>query len=247
MTDNRQYWNDSHPDIETASLDYASRFSGTAGKYLLGEQTKCVERLISGFKAGSVLEVGGGHGQLIELYRKLGLKFTIHGSHQSCFNNLDDSVSDANTVVSSLRKLPFQSSSFDVVIAIRLITHADDWPKVLAEMCRVARHVVVFDYPTRRSLNGMMPFLFEMKKNIEGNTRTFRNFRKSEFQKILHSSGFQVGTIRNQFFIPMVVHRVLGGSVVSRFAEWIFSSVGATWAFGSPAVMKVVKQQIGDE
>ena len=33
----------------------------------------------------SILDVGGGHGQLIELYDAIGCPVTIHGSDESCF------------------------------------------------------------------------------------------------------------------------------------------------------------------
>ena len=67
------------PDIETASADYASRFAGRAGDYMLGIQEECLRRASHEFAGGSLLDVGGGHGQLIELYKENGFDFKING------------------------------------------------------------------------------------------------------------------------------------------------------------------------
>ena len=53
----------------------------------------------------------------------------------------------------------------------------------------------------------------------------------------------QVGMVRqiNQFFMPMVVHRVLRGNAIAQFAEKLFRAIGLTWAFGSPAILRAVR------
>ena len=41
--------------------------------------------------------------------------------------------------------------SFDAVVCLRVLMHTPDWRQSLGELCRVARHRVVFDYPALAS------------------------------------------------------------------------------------------------
>lgn len=50
-------------DIETSSDDYASRFAGATGAWMLDVQRDATIRLM-GDDTDSILDVGGGHGQL---------------------------------------------------------------------------------------------------------------------------------------------------------------------------------------
>ena len=43
--------------------------------------------------------------------------------------------------------LAFADRSFDAVVSLRVLMHTPDWRQCLAELCRVARERVVFDYP----------------------------------------------------------------------------------------------------
>lgn len=225
------------PDIETASAEYAARFAGTAGSYLLDVQDRTIREALRGDFGCGVLDVGGGHGQLRELYRRAGVPFVLQGSHEDCFARLDAPSSDERRVVSDLRSLPFDDAEVDTVVCVRLLCHLDDWQVVLKEMCRVSARRVVFDFPTSQSVNGLTPLLFGFKKRVEKNTRTYTNFSMTAFDNVLRESGFRTSSIVKQFAFPMVVHRMLRGSVVSRFIERVPKSVGLTKLFGSPVVL----------
>ena len=226
------------PDIETSSADYAARFSGPAGEYLLEVQDASVEALISGNAHGSLLDVGGGHGQLLGLYARLGMDVTVHGSDAQCFARLGQATTSMQHVVSDICALPFEDRSFDVVVAVRLISHMDDWPAVLAELCRVARSTVVIDYPSKRSLNAATPLLFKLKSGIEKNTRTYTSFSHNQLKNVFVARGFSRVTEYKQFFFPMVIHRMLGGGILPRVAEKACRTIGITKLFGSPIMLK---------
>jgi len=226
------------PDIETSSEGYAARFSGPAGEYLLEVQDASTSALISRYADGSVLDVGGGHGQLLNLYAKHRMDVTVHGSDEACFARLDQDAAPFQTVVSDILKLPFEDRSFDVVVAVRLISHVEAWPDVLAEMCRVARSAVIFDYPSKRSLNALTPLLFNLKRGIEKNTRTYALFSHRELSSVLTSLGFSEIAEYKQFFLPMVIHRILKGGKLPRIAESFSRSIGLTRALGSPIMLR---------
>src|SRR5690606_22711484 len=68
------------PDIETSSADYASRFAGPAGRYLLEVQARSIEAALQGLTPGTALDVGGAHGQLVQLLERRGWQPTVHGT-----------------------------------------------------------------------------------------------------------------------------------------------------------------------
>ena len=150
--------------------------------------------------------------------------------------NLDISLFPGVDVVGSGCKLPFADNEIDIVIGVRLLCHLSDWELVLQEMCRVAALAVVFDFPTKRSLNALTPIMFKLKKRIERNTRHYESFWPSAFTKLLAAHGFSAIRRRNQFFLPMVLHRVLGGSVVAKSTERACRLLGLTTCFGSPVI-----------
>jgi hypothetical protein len=115
------------------------------------------------------------------------------------------------------------------------------WRPFLAELARVARHAVIVDCPTVRSLNFISPLLFGMKKRWEGNTRRFTMFHESAVASAFRSGGFARGRRSPQFFFPMVLHRVLRAPRVSKAAEGICRVSGLTGFFGSPVILEFVR------
>jgi SAM-dependent methyltransferase len=233
------------PDIETASEGYAQRFAGEVGRYFLDVQTATVLELLSPWPGARVLEVGGGHAQLAGPLVERGYRVTVTGSEEVCRQRLDRSLPpDAfDFEVCDAARLPFPDRSFDVVVAVRLLTHLDGWRAALAEMCRVARRAVIVDYPDTRSFNRLYGALFAWKKAVEGNTRTFRSFQPGEVIAECARHGFGRPAARRQFFVPMVVHRKLGRAGASRAMEGASGFLGLTRALGSPVILRAEREE----
>lgn len=232
------------PDVESSTAGYAARFAGPAGRYLLEVQANSVARALHGLLPGKALDVGGGHGQLVQPLDRLGWKVTVHGSEAVCERNLRDlhGQQECEFLQGDLFDLPVPDRSFDLVIAVRLLSHVDDWPRLLAEMCRVARRAVVVDYPSKSGLNALTPMLFGLKKSLEGNTRTYASFTRGELCMEFGRHHFAFGREVKQFFLPMVAHRVGRGSAPLRAAEALFRVTGLTALAGSPVILRVDRQ-----
>ena len=76
------------PDVETASDDYASRFSGATGRYFLAVQERTVSDLLGSPGPRRILEVGGGHAQLAPGLLAAGHEVWVQGSAASCAKRL---------------------------------------------------------------------------------------------------------------------------------------------------------------
>jgi ubiquinone/menaquinone biosynthesis C-methylase UbiE len=228
------------PDIETASDDYATRFSGAAGRYFLEIQERAVRHVLQGCRFSSVLDVGGGHGQLVPIFLQYAPGLTILGSDECTHKRVRESFPGANIqfATGDVVNLPYPDRSFDIVIAVRLISHIERWDVMLAEFCRVSRQSVVIDYPSWNSLNTMTPLLFNVKKFLEGNTRTYTSFYRKDLDRVFGLHGFDIASTRKQFFLPMFVHRTFKGARWLQSAESAFNRVGLTALLGSPVIVR---------
>lgn len=234
-------------DIDTASDDYASRFAGETGRYFLDVQTGIILDLLRDFAGCSVLDVGGGHAQSAVPLVRHGYRLTVTGSDDVCRQRLDRFLAPGSfqyRTCDSLH-LPFADNAFDFVLAVRLLPHVERWPELLAEMCRVARRGVILDYPDQRSFNVLYRLLFQAKKALEGNTRTFTLFSRGQLRRELEKNGFSAPDYRPEFFFPMVLHRKLGRPFLSRTLEAGARLLGLRRLFGSPIILRSRKRQEG--
>jgi len=232
-------------DVETSSEDYAGRFAGAVGEHFLAVQARVTLRLLSPWAGGTVLDVGGGHAQLAAPLAAHGFRVTVAGSSEVCRARLDRLLPAGafEFRAADLLALPFPDRSFDAVLAFRLLPHAERWQALLGELCRVARHAVIVDYPDRRSFNLFTGALFGAKKRVEGNTRPYRCFTRREVIETLARQGFGRPLLAPQFFLPMVVHRKVGKAGFSRAVEAVSGALGATRAFGSPIILRAERLQ----
>lgn len=239
-------------DIETSNDDYATRFAGKVGAWMLSVQTKLTRRLLaptlnsqlstsSSSSKPSLLDVGGGHGQLAHPFADDGWDITVLGSAPSCEKRISDltETGKCKFVVGNVVELPFPDKSFDAVICFRLLTHCDHFEQLVKELCRVSRGPIVCDYPCHESVNAFMtPKRFAAKKAIERNTRTWRIFRHAEVTAAFEAAGRKIVSRRKQFVLPMAIHRKLKCAPISAFLEGCCRLVGLNALFGSPVILR---------
>lgn len=227
-------------DVETASEGYARRFSGPVGAWFLQVQAAATRDLLEPWRGASVLDVGGGHGQLTDALLDGGHVVTISGSALVCRERVLSRVRSGSVrfVVGPLVESPWRDGAFDVVVSFRLLSHVARWRELIAALCRSSRHAVIVDYPTRRSVNAVAGAFFSLKKGVEGNTRPFLVFGDDEISEAFEASGFRVTARRPQFFFPMALHRGIRSVLFSRAAEAAARVMGLQRLLGSPVILR---------
>ena len=231
-------------DIETSSDDYALRFSGEIGAWLLKIQEEATLQMLNPYPDAKILDVGGGHGQLTNALVQNGYQVTVLGSADICKTRIEHFI-DRNLCsfkVGNILALPYPDCAFDIVVSYRLLSHVSQWQQFLSELARVARQAVIIDYPAVRSVNYIAPYLFQLKKNIEGNTRTFTCFQESELLEVFKPLGFIRGDRYPQFFLPMVLHKSVKSVTFSSVVEQFWRRLRLTSLLGSPVILKLVKK-----
>ncbi len=228
-------------DLETASDDYASRFGGEVGAWFLEVQSRTILGLLRGCPANAtILDVGGGHAQVAPALVQAGYQVVVVGSGPSSGVRLQSWLDSGRCrfEVANLNALPYDDRAFDAVVCVRLLPHSVDWPRLIGELCRVSRYVVVVDYPSIRSVNIVSHRLFSLKKRIEGNTRPFRLFHPRQIRDAFERHGFTVGAERPQFLFPMVLHRWSNSAGLARLMEVPGRLLGITRWIGSPVIIR---------
>ncbi len=230
-------------DIETASLGYASRFSGAVGTWMLNVQTEVTLQMLKDYPQATVLDVGGGHGQITAPLIANGYQVTVLGSSEVCRARIQHWLNSNHCCfqVGNVLDLPYPDNTFDVVISYRFLAHITQDKKFLSELARVAKKAVIIDYPTVQSVNAIAPYLFQFKKRFEGNTRRFICYKEAELQAYLKSLGLRLAERYPQFLFPMVLHRMLKSPSFSSTLEQSVRSLKLTHFFGSPVIAKFTK------
>jgi len=234
-------------DVESSSESYARRFAGPVGQWFLEVQARITLECLSGLPpGGTVLDVGGGHAQLAPPLVEAGYRVTVVGSDPSCGERLAPftSAGRCRFEVADLLALPYPDQAFDAVVCYRLLAHSIAWKRLVGELCRVARHRVVVDYPARRSVNVASEALFRIKNSIErGTTRPFALYDRAEMARAFASAGFRVTLERPQFFLPMALYRLAGSPGLARTLEGLAHSTGLTGLLGSPVIARADRRQ----
>jgi 2-polyprenyl-3-methyl-5-hydroxy-6-metoxy-1,4-benzoquinol methylase len=231
-------------DVETSSDAYARRFDGPVGRFFLERQRDAVLGLAAAFPRASVLDVGGGHGQLTGPLVEAGHEVTVLASDPACEARVREWTRSgrARFLAADLVAPGLPERAFDVVLSLRLLPHVRRVDAVVATLARLARRAVIVDYPTRRSVNAVSGLLFGWKRGVEGDTRPFRVFRDREIEEAFAAHGFEPTGRRPQFLAPMALYRALGSAGLARGLEGAARALGLTALLGSPVVSRLERR-----
>jgi ubiquinone/menaquinone biosynthesis C-methylase UbiE len=230
-------------DLHASSDEYAARFGDAVGQWMLQVQEQALFKLLDNGCA-TVLDVGGGHGQVAVPLAQHERSVTVIGSSHLCAQRLAPFI-ESGTIsfkVGNLIELPYHDKSFALTTSFRLMSHCTQWRTLVAELCRVSEHAVIIDYPVWLSVNILTPLLFFAKRTIEGNTRTYRMFSTWELQREFKKHGFRLERSEKQFVWPMALHRFMKSIPLSKNLEAPMRWVGITRLFGSPVLAKFVQE-----
>jgi SAM-dependent methyltransferase len=231
-------------DVETSSDGYARRFAGPVGDYFLKVQAEATLELLRPWPGASVVEVGGGHGQVTGPLVESGYDVTVLGSDPSCERRVREwtETGRARFATGDLLHASWTDRSFDVALSYRLLPHLHRWDALVAELTRLARVAVVVDYPTGRSVNAISRWLFGLKKGVEGDTRPFTVFADADVERAFAGRGFVPTGRQAQFLFPMALHRAVGSAGLARALEGAGAALGLRRAFGSPVILRVERR-----
>jgi ubiquinone/menaquinone biosynthesis C-methylase UbiE len=234
-------------DLASSSDAYAARFSGPVGRWFLDLQANITLDALAGLAPGAtVLDVGGGHAQLVPPLVARGYRVTVVGSDRACARHLGPwlAAGQCRFEVADLQRLPCGPGTFSAVLCFRLLAHSVDWVRLIGELCRVAADRVVADYPSRRSVNVIADRMFPMKRSVEGAlTRPYAVYDPRDIAEAFTRHGFRVVRQVPQFFMPMMLYRMMRSDRFGRAVEWPARRLGVTRLLGSPIIVRADRRR----
>lgn len=154
----------------------------------------------------SILDVGCGPGYMMQYLKnvKPDLRFTG-------IDNREDVIIEAkkNNPLCSFRKadiqkLPFESSSFDLVMCIEVLEHLKDYQKAINEIKRVSDKYCLISVPNEPVFRIANLFRGKNVFRLGNDPEHLQNWTKKDF-KMLLKKNFKNVTIKNNFSLEYCV------------------------------------------
>lgn len=228
-------------DPKTARTFDDRRFGGPIGEVVAATQAKVLTNFIGRIQGRRILDVGTGTGRAALLLARGGAEVTgLDASEQMLAvarrRAAEQSV-NVRFLVGDAHTLEFKDRAFDVAVCLRVLMHTPQWRRCIAELCRVADQLVVFDYPSAHSAALLHSLTRRAKHAVGARTEPYRVFTDRTIAEALDRSGFRVLNLHRQFALPIQFHRAIGSRRFTEFSEEILKRAGLLRVFGSPVTL----------
>jgi SAM-dependent methyltransferase len=214
------------------------RFGGPIGRYLADAQAALLREALAPLEGRTVVDVGAGTGRAaVELARAGARVIGVDASGEMLHVALARAAGAGVAValaVADAHDLPLADRSVDAGISLRLLMHAPDWRRCVAELCRVARWRVVVDFPAALSFAALQSGGRRALARLGRDVEAYRVMRESSVRQALAASGFRVVAVHRQFVLPIALHKRVGHLPSTRAIEGVLSAVGLRRLLASP-------------
>jgi 2-polyprenyl-3-methyl-5-hydroxy-6-metoxy-1,4-benzoquinol methylase len=230
-----------YADPATARTFDDRRFGGPIGDLVAVSQAAILHGAVAPAAGRRVLDVGTGTGRAALLLARAGAIVTgVDASEEMLGVARRRAVEEGLAITfdgGDAHALAFPSRAFDVVVSLRVLMHTPGWRTCLAECCRVADRLVVFDYPAARSLAVIQAASRRAAGALGVNTEAYRVFRDRTIATTLADQGFAIRATHKQFVLPIAFHKAIGSRSFTERVEAMLGRTGLLSLFGSPVTV----------
>lgn len=223
-------------DLEAARAFEERRFSGPIGGMVAAEQKRVLANMIGRIHERTILDIGTGVGRTaITLAGGAAFVTAIDSSDsllEEARRRAAEQVVKVNFLKGDAHALEFKPRSFDVVVCMGVLLNARDWRQCLAEACRVADRLVIFDYPSATSAALIHSAVRRVLR-----LRGYRALSRRAVEQALERSRFRVRSVHRQYVMPMWFHRAVGSRHFTAWLEDTLDRLGLLKLFGSPVTI----------
>jgi len=230
-----------YADPTTASRFDERRFGGPIGELVAADQAAVLAGYVGPTAGRSILDIGTGTGRAAILLARGGARVTgLDASEQMLAVARQRAAQEhlaIDLVTGDAHAVAFPDRRFDVAISLRVLMHTPDWRRVIAELCRVSRDRVVFDYPSARSAALLQSMARAALHRLGGSTEPYRVFSDAAIDRALAAAGFRVVARHRQFVLPIAVHKAIGSRSFTAISERLLKRAGLLALAGSPVTL----------
>jgi len=217
------------------------RFSGPIGRLVADSQERVIVRFLEPLAGRTILDVGTGTGRAaIALARRGGVVTGVDASAEMLAvakRRAEASGVSVTFARDDAHTLACADRAFDDVVCLRVLMHTPGWRQALAELCRVARHRAVFDYPAAVSAAALQAASRRVAAAAGARVEAYRVFTDRAVAAALAEQGFEVIERHRQFVLPIALHKLVGSAVATTRVEAALARVGLCRLLGSPVTL----------
>jgi len=230
-----------YADPEMARTFDEKRFSGPIGELIAGTQARVLANMIGRIHERDILDVGTGTGRAALLFARGGAHVTAVDASEEMLAVARQRAAEQKVRVrfklGDVHALAFPDREFDVVVCLRLLMHAPDWRRSIAELCRVAERLVIVDYPSARSVAALEVALRRLTHAMGRRTEPYRVLTQRAVADAFDRNGFRIRSVHRQFVLPIALHKAIGSRRFTLWSEDKLDRAGLLTPFGSPVTL----------
>lgn len=243
MSDRRQqhYSYTYYADASNARSFDARRFGGPIGDLVAKGQADVLADMLGPVHGRTLIDVGTGTGRGAFLLADAGARVTgIDASEQMLAiarERATETGAQVDFQVGDAHNIEFGDRHFDLAVSLRVLMHTPKWKQCIGELCRVASHGVVLDYPSAISTALAQSIARKALHPFGLSSEPYRVFTDGQIRRELESHGFRITSIHKQFVLPIAVHKTVGSRAFTERSEALLARLGLRALFGSPVTV----------
>ena len=249
--DKAHYSYELYADPRMAESFEGRRFSGPVGELIAQQQANVIAAFLDPLAGQKILDVGTGTG-------RGAIALALRGAHVTGVDASAEMLAVARRraqeegvhvefAEGDAHGLAYPDRSFDAVTCLRVLMHTPDWRTSLGELCRVARHRVLFDYPALMSVAALQSGARRLANLAGGHTEAYRVFADRAVSSVLSANGFEIAALDRQFVLPIALHKKIGSANATTRIEGALRRAGLNWLLGSPVTVVAHRTAKSDE
>ena len=241
MSERRDHYSYTYyADAANAQSFDARRFGGPIGDLVAAGQADVLASMLGPVQGRRIIDVGTGTGRGAFLLAAAGAEVTGIDASAQMLDIAKQRAAETHAPVTfeigDAHEIGFPDRSFEIATSLRVLMHTPLWKQCIGELCRVASHAVVIDYPSAASTAVVESIAPQLLHRFALSSARYRVVCDGQIRRVFEAHGFRITSIHRQFILPIALHKAVGSRRFTETSERWLASLGLL-RFGSPVTV----------